>query len=191
MSYSKVSNMLLQEYQTCWAYEFEQLKNKILAPILNLPVQLEHVGSTSITGLAAKPIIDIDLVFQGQIFNQIKQALESLGYYHAGDQGIKDREVFKRALNPHSDAILDQISHHLYVCPFESIEWRRHVFFRNYLRTNPNMAEVYQALKIAIAEAACQDRKQFALLKETKAKAFFDSIFLNADLDTVLKSRII
>ena len=113
--------------------------------------------------------------------------MESLGYYHAGDQGIKDREVFKRALKPHPDAILDQISHHLYVCPFESIEWRRHVFFRNYLRTNPSMAEDYQRLKIAIAEAASQDRKQYALLKETRAIAFFDSIFLNADLDSPLK----
>lgn len=187
MGHSKVSNMLLQEYQISWPFEFEQLKNKILTPIKHLPVQLEHVGSTSVPGLAAKPIIDMDLVYQGQVFDQIKQALESLGYYHAGDQGIKDREVFKRALKPHPDAILDQISHHLYVCPFESIEWRRHVFFRNYLRTNPSMAEDYQTLKIAIAEAASQDRKQYALLKETRAIAFFDSIFINADLDSPLK----
>jgi GrpB-like predicted nucleotidyltransferase (UPF0157 family) len=179
--------MLLQEYQTSWAIAFEQLKNKILAPIKDLSVQLEHVGSTSVPGLAAKPIIDMDLVYQGQIFDLIKKQLESLGYYHAGDQGIKEREVFKRHIYLQPDAILDQISHHLYVCPFESIEWRRHVFLRDYLRTNQSLAEVYQGLKIEIAEAANQDRKQYALLKETKAKAFFDSIFLNADLATVLK----
>jgi GrpB-like predicted nucleotidyltransferase (UPF0157 family) len=125
MDHSKVSNMLRQEYQTSWPFEFEQLKNKILTPIKHLPVQLEHVGSTSVPGLAAKPIIDMDLVFQGQ----------------------------------GAEAAL----------------------------TNPSMAEDYQTLKIAIAEAASQDRKQYALLKETKAIAFFDSIFLNADLDTPLK----
>ncbi len=58
---------------------------------------IEHVGSTSVPNLDAKPIIDIDIVFtESKTLPMIKAALEAIGYYHNGNQGIEDREVFKR-----------------------------------------------------------------------------------------------
>ena len=70
--------------------------------------------------LASKPIIDIDLVyFDWNDFEKIKAHLESIDYYHNGNQGIVDREVFKRINNNHP--IVDTIAHHSYVCPSNSL----------------------------------------------------------------------
>lgn len=105
---------------------------------------IEHVGSTSVAGLAAKPIIDLDLVIRDyRFFGSVKTNLEKLGYRHEGNLGIEDREAFcyeekqKRGL----------MTHHLYVCPEYSNELRRHLLFRNYLRTHQDDVDKYSQIK--------------------------------------------
>jgi GrpB-like predicted nucleotidyltransferase (UPF0157 family) len=145
----------------------------LLEALSGISVDIEHVGSTSVPGLAAKPIIDIDIVFKdaGE-FGQIKAQLEQIGYYHNGDQGIPGREAFKRKQGVERDALLDRIRHHLYVCPVESEELHRHLAFRDHLRRNPGSCRQYEALKLAIAAEAGQDRKLYAEMKQVKAAAF-------------------
>jgi GrpB-like predicted nucleotidyltransferase (UPF0157 family) len=169
--------MLIQEYKESWIEDFNEIKKVITEVLTDLPVSIEHIGSTAIPKLAAKPIIDIDIVYaENAAFDEIKIRLGKIGYYHAGNQGIPDREVFKRnnAIIKHN--VLDFIAHHLYACPADGEELQRHILFRDYLIENEEARVQYQKLKYEIAAEAKQDRKKYAQLKEVKAKEFVNSI---------------
>lgn len=170
--------MLIHEYNPNWLQNFNEIKNVINEALINLNVSIEHIGSTSVPELAAKPIIDIDIIFdKNTAFDDVRNVLESLGYYHNGDQGIVNREVFKRAkLLNHN--VLDSITHHLYVCQSNSEELRRHILFRDYLIANEDARIAYQTLKLEIATEANQDKKIYAELKEVKAGEFINRIIL-------------
>jgi GrpB-like predicted nucleotidyltransferase (UPF0157 family) len=169
--------VLIETYNTEWVKHFNTIKAVIENALEPLPIVIEHVGSTAIPLLAAKPIIDIDIVFNKATtnFNNLKSKLAYIGYYHNGNQGIVDREVFKRKLLAHHP-ILDSIAHHLYVCSINSKALQKHLVFRDHLRNNETEKNAYQALKLTIAEAAKQDKKLYALLKETQATDFINNI---------------
>ncbi len=109
--------MLLSSYQARWPRDFKAIRRVLLSGLAIDQVQLEHVRSTAVPDLVAKPIIDMDLVYHSfESLPLIHQHLEQLGYVHRGDQGIAGREVFKRYAIGDLHPILDRISHHLYVC---------------------------------------------------------------------------
>jgi GrpB-like predicted nucleotidyltransferase (UPF0157 family) len=172
--------MLIQEYSASWIEDFNKISKVIYEALINLNVSIEHIGSTAIPESAAKPIIDIDIIFDENVrFAEIKSRLEKIGYYHHGNQGVADREVFKRnKLLNHQ--ILDSIIHHLYVCPIESEEFQRHICFRDYLIANADARIQYQNLKYEIAAEADQDKKKYAELKEFTAKEFIESVLEKA-----------
>jgi GrpB-like predicted nucleotidyltransferase (UPF0157 family) len=173
--------MLIQKYNPNWIKDFNDIKNVITEALINLNVQIEHVGNTSIPNLAAKPIIDIDIVFDTpKDFDVIKGRLEKIGYYHNGNQGIPNRDVFKRGQSDAKHEILDFITHHLYVCPSDSAELQRHLLFRDYLKSNEEARIQYQNIKYALAEEANQDRKKYAALKEEKGNAFINTVIAQA-----------
>ena len=169
--------MLIQEHQEYWENDFNELKKVLEENIPTNDIKIEHIGSTSIKGLAAKPIIDIDIVHEKSAsFKEIKMGLEKLGYYHNGNQGIQGREVFKREKKGENHITLDSIKHHLYVCHINSDELQRHLIFRDYLRENERERAEYEKLKYKIAEKTNQDRKKYAKLKEVMAKEFIELI---------------
>ncbi|MGB0862321.1 MAG: GrpB family protein [Saprospiraceae bacterium] len=167
--------MLIQKYQESWENDFCVINKLIRKALSNIDIDIEHIGSTSVKNLAAKPIIDIDIVYNNaKSFDNIKLGLVQIGYFHNGDQGIKGREVFKRKDKKHS--ILDSIQHHLYVCQSNSVELHRHLSFRDYLRNNEKERKEYEAIKYKIAEKANQNQKKYAKMKEIAAKEFINSI---------------
>lgn len=173
--------MLLQTYNAIWKTNFEALKSVFENILSNIDLKIEHVGSTAIEGLSAKPIIDIDIAYNSKNdFGEIKNRLKSIGYFHNGNQGIEGREVFKRIDNQHF--VLDRISHHLYVCHVENEEFKRHILFRNYLIEHENDKKNYDNLKIKIAKLANQNRKIYANLKEEMAKDFIEDVILKAKM---------
>jgi GrpB-like predicted nucleotidyltransferase (UPF0157 family) len=179
---------LLQPYNPLWPQQFADLQNVLAAALAGRSVAFEHVGSTAVPGLAAKAIIDIDLVYDAADgFAAITAALAGLGYFHNGNQGIEGREVFKRKNSGHP--VLDAIPHHLYVCLHTCAELRRHLLFRNYLRQHALARNFYQQLKYAIAEEVGQDRKRYAAIKELKATAFVDFVVALAANNEGLVSR--
>lgn len=174
--------MLIQEYKETWLEDFKAIKSVINDALLNLNISVEHIGSTAVPKLAAKPIIDIDIVYGKDVpFETLKERLEKIGYYHNGNQGITNREVFKRKNRWSKHPILDKITHHLYACPVDSEELQRHISFRNFLIVNEAARIEYQELKYEIAEAANQDKKQYAALKEVKARILVNDILAKAD----------
>ncbi len=175
--------MLLQKYTASWRSDFEEIKAVINSALKNQNIQIEHVGSTAIPNLDAKPIIDIDIIFTDlDSFEILKSALLKIGYYHNGDQGIPDREVFKR-LGTLNHPVLDTKAHHLYVCPSHSKALQRHLRTRDYLAKNETARKYYQEMKYTLAHEANQDRKVYATLKELRLNDFIDSIVEKESLE--------
>ena len=143
----KTKKVVVLSYDEAWSSAFEAIKAEIEAALGDLMLRVEHVGSTSVKGMSAKPCIDIDVVIRDDsVFDDVVQRLGAVGYIHEGDLGIKGREAFKYADKPHL------MTHHLYVCPEDSEELRRHVAFRDYLRGNPEAVKKYSQVKEKAAE---------------------------------------
>lgn len=168
--------MLIIKYNPDWITHFEKIKEKLSHALESKNVDIQHVGSTSIPRLDAKPIIDIDIIYyQGSDFQGITNNLDSIGYSHNGNQGVEGREVFKRN-GSGNDEILDEIKHDLYVCKHDCWELQRHILFRDYLRKHEMARSFYQKLKYQIAEEANQDRKLYANIKEMSANSFINYV---------------
>ena len=143
----RTTRVTVLPYDRSWKSDFEAIKREIEDAIGNLTVSIEHVGSTSVEGMSAKPCIDIDVVIRDySVFDAVVQGLSAIGYVHEGNLGIQDREAFKYTEKPH----LKQ--HHLYVCPESSEELHRHIVFRDFLRGNPDAAMQYSRVKEKAAE---------------------------------------
>ena len=135
-------NVIVLPYDEQWKYAFVQIKDEIQKALGSLALRIEHVGSTSVQGLAAKPIIDIDVVIKDySVFDAVVTALEGIGYHHEGDLGIAAREAFRYDGKGHLQ------KHHLYVCPQDSAELKRHIAFRDYLRADPEAVREYSRIK--------------------------------------------
>lgn len=168
--------MIIEKYTSNWINDFKNLKREIEHGLPELDYTIEHVGSTSVPNLDSKPIIDIDIIYSKQLdFEKIKSGLLKIGYYHNGNQGIEDRDVFKRN-GKLVNEILDNIKHHLYVCQADSKAVERHILSRNFLRKNDWARLSYQQMKYELAVKANQDRKVYAALKELTVNDFIDSI---------------
>ena len=138
----RTATVIVLPYDEAWKTEFEKIKVEIELAVGDLLLGIEHVGSTSVEGLAAKPCIDIDVIIKDySFFSTVVARLADIGYIHEGDLGIKDREAFKYSDKPHLQ------KHHLYVCPEYSRELFRHIAFRDFLRKNPDAMEEYARVK--------------------------------------------
>lgn len=90
----RTKNVIVLSYDSNWSDEFEKIKVYLEKVLGDTILGIEHVGSTSVEGLAAKPIIDLDVIIESyNNFEEVKSRLESLGYYYEGDLGIKNRQV--------------------------------------------------------------------------------------------------
>ena len=168
--------MIIEKYSPAWATDFGYIKHEIEIALAGLTFSIEHIGSTAVPNLDSKPIIDIDIIYTDVAdFKIIKYRLEKAGYYHNGNQGIEDRDVFKRD-GKSTNEILDKINHHLYVCPVQSKALKRHILSRNFLRKNDWARLKYQQMKYEMAIEANQDKKMYAALKELNMNEFIDSI---------------
>lgn len=142
------------DYDEMWPQIFLELKQQIESVIDNkYLISIEHVGSTSVDGLAAKPIIDIDIVIDMKYFEEVKNSLETLQYYHNGDQGIPGREAFKLPDEQKKKRPL----HHLYVCDRNANELTRHLAFRDYLRNHNEIRDEYGKIKKEGAQLSPHD----------------------------------
>jgi GrpB-like predicted nucleotidyltransferase (UPF0157 family) len=173
------ARMILALHNPEWAAEFAALRDVYTSSLGKLILRVEHVGSTAVPNLLAKPILDIDIVMPAyDAFPDIVAHLERLGYKHNGDQGIRDREVFKPLDNmaPYTTPPRHWMSHHLYVCPVNSIELRRHLIFRDALRTHDNLRQEYEQRKLDLADRSGGDRKVYAQMKEIECHDFVESV---------------
>ena len=137
----KTKNVVVEKWNPKWKDEFERIADSLGEDVIYNSVKIEHVGSTSVEGLSAKPIIDLDIVIENDKVEIIKRLLNDKGYKHEGDLGIEGREAFSYSGKE------ELMTHHLYVCHQDSKEFFRHIIFRNFLKNNPDLAAEYSNVK--------------------------------------------
>ena len=156
----KTRKVIVLPYDKDWKNDFEAIKKEIESVISDLIIGIEHVGSTSVEGMSAKPCIDLDVVIKDDsVLDTVISRLQSIGYIHEGNLGIQGREAFKYSDKPHLR------NHHLYVCLQDSEELHRHITFRDYLRTHPEAVKTYSSVKETAARLYPDDIDQYIQYK--------------------------
>lgn len=137
----RTKSVVVEKSNPKWKVEFEKIVASLGKDIIYNSIKIEHVGSTSVEGLSAKPIIDLDIVIEKDKFAIIKELLNKKGYEYEGDLGIEGREAFSYSGKE------ELMTHHLYVCPKDSKELFKHITFRDFLKNNPALAAEYSKVK--------------------------------------------
>ena len=150
------------EYNSDWANMFELEAESIHKVVeKDLIVEIEHIGSTAVPGLAAKPIIDIMVgvrrISDGQ---DLIETLENLGYVYWADNPNPERMFFVKGMPPYGK----KRTHHVHVVEFEGEFWQRKLF-RDYLRIHPEEAGRYEKLKRDLAVQFRCDREAYTQRK--------------------------
>jgi GrpB-like predicted nucleotidyltransferase (UPF0157 family) len=142
-------DVVVEKYNPIWAEQFKLLYDRIWPSISDVALSLEHVGSTSVPGLSAKPIIDLTIVVNKKNLEIIIQRLAGIGIEHRGDLGIEGREAFTR--------LKDYPEHNLYACVTGSQALRNHLAVRDALRENSSLVQEYGKLKMELARKFSND----------------------------------
>ena len=164
--------VIVMPYNEEWKKAFSDIKKELDDALGDLALSIEHVGSTSVEGLSAKPIIDIDVVIEDiSKLESVIAALEKIGYRHEGDLGVPGREAFKYDCKEHL------MKHHLYVCAKEAKELKRHLAFRDYLRTHAEAVEAYSKVKEEGARLYPEDIDKYIEYKSPVIEDIYNKIF--------------
>ncbi len=166
------SPVIIFDYDTSWPAQFERERGRIAAALGEGTAGIEHVGSTAVPGLSAKPIIDILIgVRDLEVADECILPLVKLGYAYF--PGPEDTMPERRYLDRRDEGD----SFHLHMVAQGGEFWQRHLAFRDYLRAHPETATEYDRLKRDLAERFRDDREGYTNAKgdfiraiEAKAK---------------------
>ena len=166
--------IVIVEYDPRWPILFEQEKDAILGVIGEFVKGIEHMGSTAVPGLPAKPLIDICIGLE-DIDDAMKciEPLARLGYEYVPEyeKVLPNRRYFRKG-RP------GKRTHHLHMWRINSQGWRRHILFRNILRQEPQLAHEYLALKQDLAKKYGNNRPAYSDAKSD----FIESILVRAQV---------
>jgi GrpB-like predicted nucleotidyltransferase (UPF0157 family) len=172
-----------------WKIEFENLKHVLCSALLDVDIDIQHVGSTSIPDLYAKPILDIDIIINDTSqLDVISSRLEKLGYINRGEQGIAGRFAFRQSSDatPATDNHRKWLEHHLYACFPDSLALKNHLLFRDILLNNKKLVAEYSQLKLDVSNEKGMTRELY-----TKRKtAFILKILAEHGLDSTELDQI-
>ncbi len=172
--YLRTPRVTVTDYNPVWPEQFQKLCFHLTPLFHTFGGELEHIGSTSVPGLTAKPVIDADYILPSpSLWPKVKKELETLGFFHRGDGGLPGREMFTESLK------LD-FRHNFYVCRANSPHLENHRKLRDFLRTHPTEAAEYGELKQKLArsypdqvDSYCAGKSE--LLARFLTRAGFDS----------------
>jgi len=173
----------LENHQASWAEEYEQLVKELAEELPHISCHFSHIGSTSIPGLVAKPIIDILIgVDSIEQFDSVIRPLINLGYLYiekfksqlperlffiklkGQPEGIHTLQIYRE-----SDEIPVELHPYKYaqvhVVSYNSFNWQRHIAFRDYLKAHPQMIEDYAALKLKLSKKEWKDTPEYTAAK--------------------------
>ena len=149
-----------------WAAQYDAVAAVLREALVDVPTAVvEHVGSTSVPGLAAKPVLDVDVVVDASDVSAAVAALEAVGYVHRGALGVSGREAFHAP---------DEPRRNVYVCTAGTVHVRNHLAVRDVLRSRPDLREAYASVKRSLAADPATDTAAYlagksAVLQEVLA----------------------
>lgn len=167
-------------YDPSWPKNFVDIRNRLEGVLQDVPyLSIEHVGSTSVPGLAAKPIIDIDIIVKGEDIERAKNALTQIGKCdYMGELGISDRHAFQ---DPNQDT-----PYNLYVCIDGCASLRNHLVLRDTLRTRADLRDEYASVKVALASKSTNIIDYIAAKSSTIQKILATSnAFSSTELEAI------
>lgn len=166
----------LVPYNPQWAKDYLE-EEAILKTIFgDALVDIQHVGSTSIPGMNAKPLIDIAVALPSlDIVDSFIPALVDAGYEHMPERITADRAFFPKGPR-------EQRTHHLSIIAADTPEWKNHIGFRDYLRSHPETVAEYNELKAQLAKKFADDRYAYTAAKSDFILSIHDK--LNDSRDT-------
>lgn len=138
-------HVVIQEYDSKWEQAFQEEKQALQAILKDNCVDIHHIGSTSVPGLAAKPIIDIMPVVKSLVaVDQAAGEFQAIGYEFLGEFGIPGRRYLRKGG--------DNRTHNVHIfAQSDTLNISRHLGFRDYLRAHPDARDAYVALKRKLA----------------------------------------
>lgn len=163
------------QYSTEWPVMYEEIKDRFYSSFGEKIAGIEHIGSTSVPGLAAKPIIDILLgVYKLTDAEEIIPNMEHLGYEYVFkyEDIMPERRYFVKWQDGRS-------IHHIHTVEINSAFWKRHLYFRDYLRLHDNVRDEYFELKKKLADIDWEDKMGYTdaktdfIRKTEKAAAIY------------------
>lgn len=153
------AHVRIVDHDPSWSVLYEEEKGRIVGAIGKQVLGIEHVGSTAVAGLPAKPIIDVVVAIRSlRTISRLTAALLSLNYRQIPEIQIPGEIFFRR-----SDG-----AYHLHLLEYDSDAWINYLRFRNHLREHPDAASRYSQLKNSLAAEFAEDRPAY-----TRGKAGF------------------
>ena len=155
-------------YDPAWPAQADAEAACVRTAIGDDVIEIDHVGSTSVPDLLAKPVIDLSVGLRSlELPPEAVRSMERLGYEYLGEYGLPGRLFFRKGG--------DARTHHVHAVEHGGEHWRRHRAFRDYLRAHPDEADAYGEHKLAIA-ADARDSEDYW----TRKQPFVDALFARA-----------
>jgi len=143
----------LVQYSPEWQKSFEEEKSILQSTLGQIIKDIQHIGSTAIPNLMAKPIIDIGIAIENiQDVQKCVEPLKNLGYEYKGEFNLPGRHFFIKG-NPRT--------HHIHIVEQQSNHWKIWILFRDYLRNHEEIAKEYESLKIELAKKYKHNRQAY------------------------------
>lgn len=169
----KTKQVEVLPYDKKWRIEFEKIKNIIVLSLADIIIDVEHVGSTSVEGLASNPVIDIDIVIPTyDCFNILLKKLKKLGYTYEENKSNKDMKIFTYVGNT------NLMDHNLFICSRKSKELKRHLAFKAYLKENKDSLNKYNNIKLEAANLYPNNIETYIKLKSEYVKEIYKKLNL-------------
>ncbi|TWH00678.1 GrpB-like predicted nucleotidyltransferase (UPF0157 family) [Nocardioides sp. J9] len=171
-------------YDPTWPERFEVVRAALVEALADVPhLGIEHVGSTSVPGLAAKPVIDVDVVVAAGHLDAAIEAMAVAGYEHLGDLGVEGRHAFRAS----TEDELAAITRNVYVCVEGALSLRNHLAVRDTLRADPELRAAYAAVKLQLAGQELADMGDYIEGKsEVLQRVLAASGLTEAERDAIL-----
>jgi GrpB-like predicted nucleotidyltransferase (UPF0157 family) len=167
-------------YSASWPAQFAQVARDLRAALVVVPsATVEHVGSTSVPGLAAKPVLDIDVIVSAEEMQRAVAAIGSAGYLHRGDLGVAGREAFF--------APDECPRRNVYACLAGTLSVRNHLAVRDVLRNRADLRDEYAAVKLALAAEPDMDIDTYIARKS----AVLQNVLAESDLTADERQQIL
>lgn len=172
----KRKTVKILKYSNQWKNEYLKEKTALEDALKNYDVDIQHVGSTSIVGCKAKPIIDIAIgVSNLEYGKKLIPILQEMGYYYDGRNDFGVRYFLKKCEN-------DIETYFVHIEDKNSRIWQHHILFRDYMNLNPEEVIKYSDLKESLAQKFYDDRKSYTKAKETYIEEIIDKAFKQFDV---------